>query len=197
MERRINSEKVRRLYESGWPVRRISKHLGFTYAGIRIRLVRDGVKIREERALKFDVAELREMYVEKKMSAAETRRAMGASHATFYRLVRQSGISLRSKPKLDSEEVRRLYAELGWSMQRIGRHLGFPGRTVKNRLLKDGVPFRGRHNYKYNPAKTIELYAVRKMSLAETAAALGTSVSTVWRQLKREGVQLRSSMAAA
>ncbi len=193
MERRINSEEVRRLYESGWPVRRIAKHLGFTYSGIRIRLVRNGVKIRGNRAVKFDVAVLRKLYVKQKMSAAETRRAMGASHATFYRLVRQSGIPLRSRPKLDPDEVRRLYAERGWSMKQIGKHLGVDGRTVKHRLLKDGVPFRGQHHYKYDPAKTRELYAGRKMSMAETAAALGANRSTVWRQLKREGVRFHGA----
>ena len=111
---------------------------------------------------------------------------MGASHSTFYRLVRLSGIPLRSRAKVDPIEIRRLYAELGWTMQRIGRHLGIHGRTIKHRLLKDGVPFRGRHNYRYDPAKTRELFEAGKMSITETAAALGASRSTVWRQLKRE-----------
>ncbi|MFN0279888.1 MAG: hypothetical protein ACKVRN_15020 [Pyrinomonadaceae bacterium] len=185
--RKINSEEVRRLYESGWTVRQISRHLGFTYAGIRRRLVRDGVKIRERRSTNFDVGLLRELYLEKKMSASETRRALGASHSTFYRLIRQSGISLRRRPKADPAEIRRLYAELGWTMEHIGRHLGLHGRTVKHCLLKNDVPLRGRHNYKYDPVRVRELIETQKMSITEVAAVLGACRTTVWRRLKRTG----------
>ena len=192
MGRRINSEEVGRMYENGSSIRRIAEHLGFTYSGIRMRLVRDRVKIiKQPASLKFDMGTLRELYVNQKKSAAETSRALGVSRSTFYRLVRQSGIQLRRRPKLAPAEVRSLYADRGWTIQRIGRQFGVPWATVKRRLLKDGVRIRGRHNYRFSSTEIKELYVVQKMSMAETAAVLGASRSTVWRQLRRDGVQLR------
>lgn len=191
MEKRIDSEKVRKLYENGWTVRRIARHLGFTYAGVRIRLVRDGVKIREERALKFDIGLLRELYVDKQMTATQTMRKMGASQGTFYRMVRQAGIALRARSKLDVNEITRLYVEEGWSLQEIARRFDVHRETIRYHLVKKGVTIREPLGYKLSPAKAEELYTVQKLSLAKIAAATGASRSTVWRHLKQAGVPLR------
>ena len=72
----------------------------------------------------------------------ETAKAIGASASTVSRLLRQEGIPPRSTSILDSEEVRRLYVDEGWTERRIAEHLGVTRSGVEMRLRRDGVPSR-------------------------------------------------------
>src|SRR4051812_4747568 len=111
MQRKIDKEKVRNLYQSGWPVRHIARHLGFTYSGIRQRLLADRIEIDRQRAMKFKIDRIRKLYVDEKRSASETYRTIGISPSTFYRIVSKTSIPLRSWPKLHTAEIVRLYVE--------------------------------------------------------------------------------------
>jgi very-short-patch-repair endonuclease len=47
--------------------------------------------------------------------------------------------------QLDDKEIMRLYIDEGKSSIAIGKKFGVPGRTIRNHLIKLGVPIRGRN----------------------------------------------------
>jgi lambda repressor-like predicted transcriptional regulator len=72
----------------------------------------------------------------------------GVKRETISHLLRRSGIPLRHTRVLDDVGIReasKLYTA-GWSLARIGDHLGFDPETIRQHLKRHGVVMRSPHH---------------------------------------------------
>lgn len=74
-------------------------------------------------------------------SIADLAKQHGVRCSTISELLRRSGIPIRVARVLDDagvHEAARLY-QLGWSLARVGTHLGFDAETIRQHLKRHGV----------------------------------------------------------
>ncbi|CAN5513803.1 hypothetical protein BH10ACI1_BH10ACI1_28620 [soil metagenome] len=93
------------------------------------------------------------------------------------------------------EEIKRLYAVEGWTLQRIADKFGVSHQAINQILTKAGIAKRPigflKKNFDYRTLA--KLYIDEKLTIGEVAKRLNVSYSTVSNQLERNGIEKRSS----
>lgn len=148
--------------------------------------------------MSIDVKRLRDLYLSRKLSIAETATAFGVSYSTVWKTLKQQGIPLRSSSKVDADELRRLYLGERWPAKRIGEQFGVSRQAVYDKLRRLSVKLRtpGPVLMKLDMERVTELYVDRQLSLSETSKALGVAAASLRKLLIREGIPLRASAGA-
>lgn len=143
--------------------------------------------------MNIDIKRLKDLYVKQKLSIAETAESLGISYSTVWKVLKQEGIPLRSRSKLDADELRRLYEGKGWTPKQIAKHFGVSRQLVYDKLQRLGVELRPPEPplMTLDVAKVRELYVDRGLSLRETSRALGVTPGSVRRLMIREGIPRR------
>ena len=91
------------------------------------------------------------------------------------------------------EELRRLYLDEGWSLQKIGDHFGISRQAVHERLKRDGVEFR-RYTRRTPPIdrETLKrLYIAERLAVRHIAEQLGQSPDKIYESLHQYQIPVR------
>lgn len=90
---------------------------------------------------RLPVDQLRELYIDKRLSQKQIGKLMGVSQATIGNWLEKLGIDAlgsggRISVILDSDELRRLYHDEQWSMEAIAQHFKCGESTVRQNLIR-------------------------------------------------------------
>lgn len=129
--------------------------------------------------------------------------ALGVSNYVVRKMLKSKDIPTQSRSKLDVEEIRRLYVDEEWTLQRIADRFGVSRQAVNDRLRRAGVE-RRRTNFRRKGTvteavkKTLDLDNVRHLyidcgiSVQALSKTLGISDTILRRILVSEGIEIRS-----
>jgi len=153
--------------------------------------------------------ELRKMYVDERMSAAEIGITFGASKTSIRNWFKKEGIKMRSLSesglpkdfvKPSGEELERMYVDERMSTYRIAEDLGVANVTVGNWLKDEGISVRSSSEAGLSkgvtkpPKEELErMYVDERRSTLTIARNLGVADVTVGSWLKGYGIPVRGA----
>ena len=164
----LNDDELAAMYREGLSANKIARHVGCSVATVLARLQVTGISRRSsseamflDRGVNISDQQLRELYVKKRLSAADIARKFGCTDTTIYRRLDAAGIPRRStseaqalawvhgkctpKPRtipLTDKQLREMYIDEQMSISDIARRVGCSPMTVSQRLRAAGIPTR-------------------------------------------------------
>ncbi|MEU7004532.1 hypothetical protein [Nonomuraea sp. NPDC046570] len=143
---KIDVAKAAHLYEQGWRLRPLARHLGCSFQRLSVHLRLAGVQMRtpaSPRAFRLPVGERRDAIVAAVRAGKPVQRIV-KEHRTTSRSVRlvaeQAGLHVPApRGRLDRAEVQRLFKEEKLSRREIAERTGFGYGTVASALRELGL----------------------------------------------------------
>ncbi len=149
--------------------------------------------------MKVTCEELDDLYNRQRLSMKDIATQLGVTSATIRNWMIACGLSRRSKSEsrrkpLDDEEIARLYVKEQCTLAEIAQELGADDGTIRQRLVRMGVPRNSRSKaYTLLDDNEIKyMYVVERHTMTEIAQKLGVSAPTIRQRLITQGVPLRS-----
>ena len=198
--RKLSAEKLRELYvDRELNQIEIGDKFGVSRSAINNWLIEYGIPVRSRSEArlrgrrKLSTEELRTLYVDNWMSAEEIASQVKVSVGTVYNWLKENKIKRRKSFEtvlgpngysLTAKNLRRLYLEDRMTCVDIGKELGFSGSTIRNAILKYGIPLRDRSENqlkgrKLSAGELTRLYLDEQMSVLAIANYAGVCDNTV------------------
>lgn len=142
-----------------------------------------------KRLSSIDLDELRDLYVVKKLTLAETAKALGISISSVWKLLNSLGIERRSIGQYSLEEARSLYFDHGLTLKEISQKFGVSVQAVQQRFAHAGIDLKARKKPENlpDPIRLRELFVYQNMTQREIASELQTSIHFVSKGIRHYG----------
>ena len=142
-------EEVRQLYSvEGRPMGEIADSFGCSRKVIRRIVAKAGLikpgsdEAKPDHRITLGEDELRELYLVRGQSDMRIAREHGVCNLTVANWRRKYGIRRDHQPNyidLSSDELKRLYVDEKWTMERMAEHFGCGESTVRAHIIRDGL----------------------------------------------------------
>lgn len=149
--------------------------------------------------IEIDIDTLKRLYISEQKNTHEIAKIFNCSNSTVRARLIESGIELRdlrtkstNKVILNDNKIRKLYVEKHKSIYAIAKQFNCEKGSVKNRLIKMGVPIRdsGKQRDDLINKDIKRMYIEEKMSTHEIARVLKCDHSTIRKRLNNMGVEI-------
>ena len=195
-------ELIRVLYvDEGWSLMRLAHRLGVSTWLVEDRLKKAGVQLRrsprpydirlsdgpERDAL---IEEIKDLYLNKRLSVEETGHAVYLGKTMVKRILKSVGIQVPFKTEYDIKEIVHLYADLGWTAEKIGERFGCKTKAIFRMLFASGVTRRGLRP-PLDTEKIKKLYLDESYTVKKIAEDFQVCVKTIKKILAAEGIEKR------
>lgn len=187
--RRPDTDTLRRHLHDGFTPTQIAEQYRVSAAAVSNWLTRTG--LRREPPVRPTQAELADLYQRDRRGASDIAFRYGVTTVAVYNWLRQAGTATHTTENRDSNDeaakvVRALYIDQQLPCEAIARVVGCSTSTVARMLDRQDVPRR-------NPQQRLEPQALRDAvtrgcSAADISREHGTAISTVYRALRRHGI---------
>lgn len=146
------------------------------------------------------LAEMRRLYEAEGRTLAEVGKAFGVTRQRVQQLFIKAGVRRRYRryvnenvPAAVLAEMRRLYEDELFSIEKVARRFGISPGASRQRLIKAGVrTFKQKYPKRQIEAETLQaLYVRKRLSLASIEATIGVGRNIVYRELARHGIPTR------
>lgn len=140
-----------------------------------------------------DLDKLRDLYIARKLSIAETAKALDISMTSVWVLLKRLGVPRHQhgSAKYDLEEARRLYFDEDWTLQQIADRFKVSRQAVHQKLTLAGYDLKVRMKERFptlDPGTLRELYINQNMTANAVAAKLNTTGHYVSKSLREHGI---------
>jgi len=204
---------LRSLYvEQGLTTIEVSDRLGCNRETVAKWLKKTGIGTRDSGKPPVeeltDKARVKEMYVEKRMSAPEIADHLGCGKSSVHRALDRHGIETRDVGKdniteerlLDAEYLRQEYRDVEKTAPEIATDLSCSATAVRNALRREGIERRGSSLCTPDELRDADemrrLYHDEQLPASDIAERFGCSSKVVYDWLARHGIERRDSHAA-
>jgi transposase len=180
----------------------LAARFGVAKATVHNWLVAAGIPRRPSAASpRSDISdqEIRELYVARRLSAADVAASLGCSSSAVYHRLKRLGITRRRRSRRNArrprdDELRRLYEDHGLSLRTIAKRYQVSPQAVQGWLITAKVARRhpGASGPSLNIATLASEYENGRTG-PELAAQFGCSTATVYRRLEAFGTSRRDT----